>query len=59
MAGLEPALVQVDGQGQDRTSFVAGVGECEEGCVELSDVEGEVVEKTDSYVALAIDVLTR
>jgi hypothetical protein len=57
MGGLEPALVQVDGQGQDWTSFVAGVGEGEERRVELADAEGEIVEQTNPDVALAIHIL--
>jgi hypothetical protein len=57
VAGFEPALVNVDGQGYDRAALVAGVGEGEHGEVQLAQVEGEVVEEPDPNVALLGPIL--
>ncbi len=54
MAGLELALVEVDGQGQDRVAFVASVGVGEDGCVKFSQRKSDVVKKANSYVTLQV-----
>ena len=54
MAGLELALVEVDGQGQDRVAFVAGVGVGEDGCVKFSQRKSDIVKKTNPNVTLQV-----
>ena len=52
MAGFELALVQVDGQRQDRVSLVAGVGVRQDGGVQLAERERDVVEKPNAEITL-------
>ena len=51
VAGFELALVQVDGQRQDRVALVAGVGVRQDGGVKLAQGERDVVEKPNAQVA--------
>lgn len=52
VAGLELALVQVDGQREDRVALVARVGVRQDGGVQLAQRERDVVEEPDAEVAL-------
>ena len=54
MAGLELALVEVDGQWEDGAALVAGIGVGQDGGVQLAQGESDVVKQPDPNVALNV-----
>ena len=54
MAGLELALMQVDGQWQDWAAFIAGIGVSQDGCIQFAQGKCDVIEQPDANVALHV-----